>query len=206
MVLLVGGYKVLRRHLDSQVDHLVAVVGQNDVHQVFADVVNVALDGGQDYLAPDRAVQPVHVRFQAGDREFHGLGGLEHFGDDQLVGVELAAYLRHAGHQGPVDDVQRSAFQQRFIQVFGQALFGAIDDSQGQPLIQREAAPLFFRRLGGFVAKVGSEGGDRVVAPVPYQVLGQPPLFLGDGGVPLEQFGVDDCHVQASLDAMVQKH
>jgi hypothetical protein len=33
-------------HLDPQVDDLVAVVREDDVYQVLADVVDVALDGG----------------------------------------------------------------------------------------------------------------------------------------------------------------
>ena len=41
----------LGRHLDTEVDDLEAVVGQDDVDQVLADVVDVALDRGQDHLA-----------------------------------------------------------------------------------------------------------------------------------------------------------
>ena len=35
------------RHLDAEVVHLVAVVGEDDVDEVLADVVDVALHGGQ---------------------------------------------------------------------------------------------------------------------------------------------------------------
>src|SRR3712207_8819720 len=35
------------RLLDADVDHVVAVVGQDDVHEVLADVVDVALDRRQ---------------------------------------------------------------------------------------------------------------------------------------------------------------
>ena len=35
------------RHLDAEVVHLVAVVGEDDVDEVLADVVDVALDGGE---------------------------------------------------------------------------------------------------------------------------------------------------------------
>ena len=41
----------LDRLLDAQVEHLVAVVRENNVDEILADVVNVALDGGQNNLA-----------------------------------------------------------------------------------------------------------------------------------------------------------
>ena len=104
-MLLTGGDKILGRHLDTQINHLVSVVGQDDVHQVLADVVDIPLDRRQDNLAPDSTVCPVHVSLQSGDGEFHGFGGLKHFGDNQFVGVELAAHLGHTSHERPVDDV-----------------------------------------------------------------------------------------------------
>ena len=68
-----GGNQVLGRHLDAQVDYLVAVVGQDNIHQVFADVVNVALNGSQDNLALARRVGALHVGFQVGHGELHRL-------------------------------------------------------------------------------------------------------------------------------------
>ncbi len=50
---------VVDRHLGAEVVHLVAVVGEDDVDQVLADVVDVALDGGQHdaaLAALDRSV------------------------------------------------------------------------------------------------------------------------------------------------------
>ena len=42
---LIGG------HLDPEVDHVVAVVAEDDLDQILADVVDVALDRGQHDLA-----------------------------------------------------------------------------------------------------------------------------------------------------------
>ena len=52
---------------------------------------------------------------------------------------------------------------------------------------------------------MGGEGGDGVFSPVPQQILGQLSLFLRDGCIPLEQFRVDDGHVQTGLHAMVKE-
>lgn len=37
-------------HVPTQVDDLIAVVFQDDLDNIFADVVNIPLDGGQDDL------------------------------------------------------------------------------------------------------------------------------------------------------------
>src|SRR5215510_237987 len=48
IVLFGGGNDRVRRLLDPQVHDPVAVVGENDVNQIFADVVDVALHGSKD--------------------------------------------------------------------------------------------------------------------------------------------------------------
>ena len=42
--LLVRFDQLFRRHFDAEIDDFVAVVGQNDLDQVFADIVHVAFD------------------------------------------------------------------------------------------------------------------------------------------------------------------
>ena len=166
-VLPVGFYQVLRRHLDAQVDDLVAVVGQDDFDQVLADVVNVALDRCQHHAALEGAFDALHVRLQVVDGELHGLRRLQHLGHDELVGVELAAYLGHAVHQRAVDNLQRRPVLHGLVQIFRQPLLGAFDDGEGQPLVQRQAAALFVGGRRGLVAEVGRESRHRVVAAIP---------------------------------------
>ena len=61
----IGGLDDRRdRLLDAEVDDVVAVVGQDDVDQVLADVVHVALDRGQH----DRALALVPDRSMCGSR------------------------------------------------------------------------------------------------------------------------------------------
>ena len=64
------------RLLDAQVDHGVAVVGQDDVHEVLADVVHVALDRGEHDRALALPLGLLHVRLEVRDRRLHHLGRL----------------------------------------------------------------------------------------------------------------------------------
>ena len=110
--------------------------------------MDVALDRGQHHGALGGAFDLLHVGLQTGDGEFHRLGGLQDFGYNQLIGVELPAHFSHAGHQGAVDYFQGLSVGQGFIQVFGQPLFGALDDCQGQPFVHGRSC----RSSGGALA------------------------------------------------------
>ena len=95
------------RLLDTDVDHFVPVVRQDDVDEVLADVVHIALDRRED--DPALAVFPgrLHVRFEVCHSGFHDLGGLEHERQLHLSGPEQLADGLHAGQQGHVDDLER---------------------------------------------------------------------------------------------------
>ena len=61
-------------HLDANVVDLVAVVGEDDVHQVLPDVMHVPLDGGQhDATLAAIALHLLHMWLQVGHGLFHGL-------------------------------------------------------------------------------------------------------------------------------------
>jgi len=60
------------RLLDAEIDHLVAVVGEDDVDEVLADVVHVPLDRGQDDNAFLLPLDFFHMGFEMGDCGFHG--------------------------------------------------------------------------------------------------------------------------------------
>ena len=160
LVLAVGLDQRLRRHLDAQVDHLVAVVGEDDLDQVLADVVDVALHRGQHDLAARGGVGLLHELLEVVDRGLHRFGRLQHLGDDQLVVVEQAADFGHAGHQRTVDDVERrGAFGALEVQIGDQAVLGAFDDVVGQALIERQIGGLRLVFLAGLAEMLG-DGGD----------------------------------------------
>ena len=180
---LIGADQLLGRHLDAQVDHLVAVVAEDDLDQVLADVVHVALHGGQHDLAARGGVGLLHELLEVADGGLHGLGGLQHLGDDQLVGGEQPADLGHAGHQRPVDDVERRSrppcsFSSRSAI---ETVLGAFDDVVRQALVQRQARPPLLPALDGRAEMLGDRGdvelvdGDLLLAGL------LAPVFRGGG-------------------------
>ena len=105
-VLLDRGDHLVDADLDAEVDDLVAVVGQDDVDEVLADVVDVALDRGEHDRALAALVRLLHVRLEEGDRRLHRLGRLQHEGQLHLAGGEQVADHLHARQQDVVDDVE----------------------------------------------------------------------------------------------------
>ena len=51
----------LRRHIPAQVQHLVAVISQYGFHNIFANVMNVALHSGNDEFSLLHAVSYTHL-------------------------------------------------------------------------------------------------------------------------------------------------
>jgi hypothetical protein len=162
-MLAAGVDQLLRRHLDAQIDHLVAVVRKNNLDQVLADIVHVAFDRGEQHLAARGRVGLFHVLLQMRHCGLHRLGRLQHFGDDQLVVVEQPADFVHSFHQRPVDDVERGGpFGSLLFQILDQPVLGALDDEVCQPFIERQVRIVRPRMLllGGTSPKVLGDGGD----------------------------------------------
>ena len=223
---LVGG------HFDAQIDHLVAVVGEDDLDQVLADVVDVALHRGQEHLAPRLGFGALHELLQVAHRGLHGFGGLQHFRHNQLIVVEQPADFGHARHQRPVDDVERRvALGALAVQIGNQAILAAFDDVVGQTSIERQVRAVLLAFFG--LAEVLGDGRDvelverrlflRALLPpilrrraqqfvfrihrrrVEQQVLRQPPLLFRDGCKALQLLGVDDRQVQPRLGAVIEE-
>jgi hypothetical protein len=135
IVFAIGLNDIFHRLFDAQIHHLVAVVGQDDVHQVFANVVNIALDGGdhEGALTGTIAVFLFHKGFQVGDSSFHGLGRLQHKGQLHLARTKQFPHHLHAVEQKGVDDVERFVLLQGIRQGVFQADAFTIDDVLLQP-------------------------------------------------------------------------
>ncbi len=115
--------------LDAEVHDLVAVVGEDDVDQVLADVVDVTLDGGQHHGALAALVGLLHVGLEVGHGRLHGLGRLQHEGELHLPGGEELPDRLHAGQEEVVDDGERGvAGGQGLGQVVVEAVAVAVDD------------------------------------------------------------------------------
>src|SRR5437763_8539605 len=83
------------RLLDPEIDDPIAVVGQDDVDEVLADVVDIAAHRRQDDRAFFLALDPLHVRFEIADRRLHRLGRLQHERELHLAGAEQIADRLH---------------------------------------------------------------------------------------------------------------
>ncbi|MGX1121635.1 hypothetical protein RKD37_006998 [Streptomyces ambofaciens] len=198
--------------LDAEVDDGVAVVGQDDVDEVLADVVDVAADGGQHDGALAVVVGLLHVRLQVGHRGLHDLGGLEHERQLHLAGAEQFADDLHAVEQGLVDDVERRTLLECLVEVLLQAVLLAVDDAALEAFLQREGGQFLGlggpQRLGGGALEEGHEllqGVVALAAAVVDQVERGGDLLLVEAGDRQDLARVHDRRVQARLDAFVEE-
>ena len=146
LVLLGGRDHLVDADLDAEVDDLVAVVGQDDVDQVLADVVHVALDGGEHHGALAALVRLLHVRLQEGDRGLHRLGRLQHEGQLHLARGEAFAHDLHALEQDVVHDGEGGQARLEGLgQVALEPVAVAVDDALGQPPVDRPVEVLVRR-------------------------------------------------------------
>ncbi len=208
-MVLEGLDECFRRHLDAEVDNRVAVVSEDDLHQVLPDVVDISLHGGEENFPFGGGLRFLHERLQVRHRGLHRLGRLQHLRHDQLIVVEQAAHLIHPGHQGAVDDLERGGLLELGVQVVDQPVLRPFHDISGQALIQSELGGRHLRRLLLLLVERG-EGRHRVAAlrligPPEEQVFGELPLGLRDAGIALQALGVHDGVVKARLGRMVEK-
>ena len=199
--------KFARRHLDAAVKHAVAVVGQDDVHEVFANVMDVALDGSEQNTAARTRLIRFHVRLKVRDCCLHDLCRFQHFRDDQLIRRKEPPHLIHASHEWAIDNLKRTPFPERDIKIRRHPLAHALHDTQRDTLIERQPFHAIHALFGGCGAPfpvMRRERGNRVIAPPVDQVIGQRPLLLGKRRVAHQPPCVDDGAVQARLYAVVE--
>ncbi len=81
---------------DTDIDNVVAVVGQDDVDQILADVVNIALHRGQHDGAFTLVIGFLDVRLQMGNGGFHGFGTGQDEWQLHLTGTEKLSNCSHS--------------------------------------------------------------------------------------------------------------
>ena len=138
-----GANQFLRRDFDAEIHDFIAIVRQDDLDEIFADVVNVAFDGGENDPAARGRFRFFHEALEMIDGFLHCFGGLQYFGDDQLVVIEKPADFAHARHQRPIDDIERSrAFAALALEIGNQAVLAALDDVIREALVERQVGCL----------------------------------------------------------------
>ena len=207
------------RHHHAEVDHLVVVALEDDADDVLADVVDVALHRGEQDAAGKAglagavlALLLLHERHQVGDRLLHHPRRLHHLRQEHLAGAEQVADHVHAGHQRPFDHVQRRlGGKPRLLGVRLDEVGDALDERMLQPLVDRPLAPgevgLLARRGAALVALGRLEQPFRRVGPpVEHHVLGEFAKLRIDVVIDRQCPGVDDAHVHAGGDRVIEEH
>ena len=151
----------VRRLLDAKVHHAIAVVGEDDVHQVLADVVDVALHCRQHDGSLLAAFLLLHLGFEIGDGRLHHARRVEHGRQLHLARAEQVTHGAHAIEQHVVDELQRRVGDERVLQQFGQRLLAravanrlfAVDNRPLQLVFDRERVHM---RGGGLFLAPGS--------------------------------------------------
>src|ERR687884_141089 len=129
-LVLGGGFEDLAdRLLDAEIDDAVAVIGQDDVDKVLADIVYIAAHRGENDYPLLLPLDALHEGFQIAYGRFHRLGRLQHERQLHLAGAEQIADRLHAVEQNVVDDVERLIALHREIEIGFELLSVAIDDA-----------------------------------------------------------------------------
>ena len=208
--------------LDAEVHDLVPVVAQDDVDEVLADVVHVALHGRDEHLAlrgRRRAAGRGDVRLEVRDRRLHRLRGLQHERELHApVGEELPDGA-HPGEQELVDDGERRVRLERRVEVRLDAVGVAVDDAPLEPLLDRQRRQLVRRRLrGGHAVEERHQRGQRVVvvggraaasgaaAAVVDEVTRDLDLLVGDAVQRQDAARVHDRRVEPARDRLLEEH
>ena len=207
-----------RRHHDAEIDDLVAVASQHDADDVLADIVHVAFHGRHQ----DPAIRRVgraekllflfEVRLQPGDGLFHHTGGFDHLRQEHLAGAEQVTDDIHAVHQRAFDNVQRAVgFLTRLFRILIDEFGDAVHEGMFEPLLHRRLAPgqvldgrLALLALQAFRDFDQSFGG--VGAAVEDDILDALAQVGFDIVIDVELAGIDDPHVHARGDGVVEEH
>ena len=209
----------------AHVHDLEVITLQDHRDDVLADVVHVALDGGDHHLAlrlGDDAGTRFFRRlffFDVRDQVRHGLlhhaRRLDHLRQEHLALAEQVADDVHAVHQRAFDHVDRAPLGgqnllSHFFGVLDDPLRDAVHQRMRQALLDRRVAPLEVLFLFGAAGLERAGEFDHafggVLAAVEHHVFHAFAQLGIEVVVDADHAGVDDAHGQAGLDRVVQEH
>ena len=207
------------RLLDAEIDHGVAVVGQDDVDQVLADVVDIALDRGEHDGALAASVGLLHVRLEVGHSGLHHLGRLQHERQLHLAGAEAArpppscpragrSLMISSGVVPAASARSRSSSRPlpspSMMRRCSRSPMGSAASSAARSALVRRCRRR--RRAPGSVAAGRTPARVGAVAPVVDDVQRDLALLFGDPGHAARSWRRGRCRVEPACDALVQEH
>ena len=201
----------------AHVDHLIAVAAEDDADDVLADVVDVPLHRRHQHAAAARLGLPrgglflLHVGEEVGHGPLHHASAFYHLRQKHLSLAEQIAHHLHSPHQRAFNDLQpRGIFLAGILDVGFNVVGQPFYQRVGEPSLHVECAPgiglggicrvAFFDALGIFDEPIGGIGTaveEHVLDPLEQLWLD----LLIDSQLP----GVDDAHVHAGLDRVVEE-
>ena len=186
IVLPATGYQLLRRHLDAQVHHAIAVVGQDNLHQVFPDVVDISLHRCQQHLPREAESARSMWGSRCETANFIASALCRTSATINWLALNCLPTSSIPAINGPLmmSRGSRSCIA-RSRSSASPSLLPSIN-TFSQTLVQRQRRPFFHRRSRSPVAEMGRKRRHRIVAPIPYQVLRQPALFFRYRGITLQ--------------------
>ena len=154
----------------------------------------------------------LEIRDEDGDGLLHDAGALDDLRQEHPAGPEQVADDVHPGHQRALDDVERPRRREpRLLGVLDDVGVDAGHERVGQPLVDRSLAPgqVLGRPLHAALAGVPrgqlEQPLGRVRAPVEDDVLDPLAQLRLDLVVDRQDAGVDDGHVEAGPDRVVEE-
>ena len=215
-VVLLGGVDDGRdRHLTAQVVHGVAVVLEDGAHQVLADVVYVAVHGGQHHGALGVALHLVEELLQVGHALLHHLGALQHVRQDELPAAKAVANFLHGRQQHRVEQLNRrvvgapAALVEGCVDVGLNAFGHPVKDSLKDHLVGRHV----LKAGGGVGGLLGfhtlvplDEPGQGILAAPKDEVVGHLHFVGRDLAHGPDVGGVDHGQVEAGGNGTGKKH
>ena len=160
-----GPEDFIRRDHHAKIDNFVVITLQHHANDVFADVVYVALHGGDDHFTVTGALlfAGFDKGFQIRHRLLHDAGGFHHLRQEHFPFTEQVADHVHAVHQRPFDNLNRTRGLlagffgielDKFGNAFNQRVFEALFDVPAAPFrllsvggIVGFAAAILFRQI-----------------------------------------------------------
>ena len=137
------GQNFVARHHHAHIHHFKVIALQNHCHDVFADVVHIAFDGGDDDFAfgfdiAARVLQGFFLGFNIGQqmrhRLLHHAGRFHHLWQEHFALAKQIANHIHAIHQRAFDHMQRPAALSQYGLV---SLFRVFDNKFSDAMHQR---------------------------------------------------------------------
>ncbi len=213
-----GVENFLARLHDAEIDHVEPVALQNHTDDILADIVDIALDRGhQDFaIGLRRGIERLfrfHVGHQVGHGFLHDPRRFHYLGQEHLASAEQVTDDIHAVHERAFNNIQRALDRlPGFFRVEFDEFVDTLDQRMLEPLVHRQCAPclvfLFLDRpaLAAVTVREGQQAVRGAGITGQNHILDHVPQFGRNIFINRQLTGIDDTHIHAVTDGVVQEY